>query len=165
MPLHGENVQPIREGFVESPPPAAPFPQASPPQAPLSAQKEFHQEPPEPELTEIDRLREDIKAAANPWPITVPLIYKEIENDKGEKIKSLKFYEPTAAEINRVGNPIRLNWENEPIVEERKMTAMMGALSRVQPVRLQQMDPRDWCNCAWILRPFFLPDLRAFNNS
>ena len=162
---HGENVQKIREGFVESQPRIEPVPPAQPPQAPLSTQKEFRQDPPEPELTVIDQLREDIKASPNPWPVTVPLLYKSIQNDKGEEIKSLTFREPTAAEINRIGNPIRLNWENEPIVEERKMTAMMGALSRVQPVRLQQMDPRDWCNCAWILRPFFLPDLRAFNNS
>lgn len=157
------NVKAIREGFVETPA-REPVPQAAPPQAPLSPQKEFHQEPPEPELTAIDELREQIKAQANPWPITVPLLYKPIKNDKGEEIKSLMFHEPTAAEINRVGNPIRLNWENEPIVEERKMTAMMGALSRVQPVRLAELDPRDWNNCAWILKPFFLPDLRAFTS-
>jgi hypothetical protein len=155
------NVKPLREGFVEAPT-HEPVPPAVPPQAPLSPQKDFHQEPPEPELSEIDKLRAVIAASANPWPITVPLLYKPIQNDKGDEIKSLTFHEPTAADINRVGNPIRLNWENEPIIEERKMTAMMGALSRVQPVKLTALDPRDWNNCAWILKPFFLPDLRAF---
>ena len=162
------NVKPLGEGFVEpavrQDAPSATPPQALPPQTPLSSQKEFRQEPPEPELTEIDKLREAIAAQVNPWPITVPLLYKSIQNDKGEKITSLIFQEPTAAEINRVGNPIRLNWENEPIVEERKMTAMMGALARVQPLRLTAMDPRDWNNCVWILKPFFLPDLRAFSD-
>jgi hypothetical protein len=53
-------------------------------------------------------------------------------------------------------------WDGEIIIEERKMTYIMGALCGILPPLLEQMDPRDWNSCAYRLRKFFLPDLRAW---
>jgi hypothetical protein len=117
---------------------------------------------PEPVLDEADKLRKEIADAAESWPVTVQLLYRPIINDKGETINSLTFREPRASEINRIGNPTRMLWDGEIIIEERKMTYIMGALCGVLPVLLEAMDPRDWNSCAYRLRKFFLPDLRAW---
>jgi hypothetical protein len=53
-------------------------------------------------------------------------------------------------------------WDGEIIIEERKMTYIMGALCGILPPLLEQMDPRDWNSCAYRLRKFFLPDLRGW---
>jgi hypothetical protein len=120
-------------------------------------------EAPKPEPpNEGDELRKEIAAVADTWPITVQLLYKPIRNDKGEEINSLTFREPRASEINRIGNPTRMLWDGEIIIEERKMTYIMGALCGVMVPMLENMDPRDWNSCAYRLRKFFLPDLRAW---
>jgi hypothetical protein len=118
---------------------------------------------PEPTLEdENSRLRKEISESADVWPITVQLLYRQIRNDKGEEITSLTFREPRASEINRIGNPTRMLWDGEIIIEERKMTYIMAALSGVLAPLLENMDPRDWNSCAYRLRKFFLPDLRAW---
>jgi hypothetical protein len=121
-------------------------------------------EPPtiEQPLSEADKLRKELAANSEAWPITVQLLYRNIKNDRGEEINCLTFREPRAAEINRIGNPTRMLWDGEIIIEERKMTYIMGALCGVLPPLLEAMDPRDWNSCALRLRKFFLPDLRAW---
>ena len=94
--------------------------------------------------------------------MTVQLLYKPIRTEKGEVVNSLTFREPTAGEINRIGNPTRILWDGEVIIEERKMTFIMAALCGLLPPTLNQLDPRDWNSCAWKLRSFFLPDPRAY---
>jgi hypothetical protein len=151
-----EPVTPIKEGFQFR------QPSETPPQEPIPAQ--LRPTPPEPEqpLSEIDQLRDDLRAAAEAWPITVQLLYKTIRNNRNEPINELTFREPTAAEINRIGNPTRLLWDGEVIIEEKKMTYVMSALCGVAPSLLELMDPRDWNSCAYSLRKFFLLDLRAW---
>jgi hypothetical protein len=117
---------------------------------------------PEPLVSESDQLRKDLAEGADNWPITVQLLYRPIRNDKGEEVTSLTFREPRASEINRIGNPTRMLWDGEIIIEERKMTYIMAALCGVLPPMLEAMDPRDWNSCAYRLRKFFLPDLRAW---
>jgi hypothetical protein len=155
----------FREGFQTPPPAEAPQtagPRDTPPQPPLPTQ--LKPEPPqiEPALSEVDRIRGEIKSAAEQWPITVNLLYRPIKNDHGDEVNSLTFREPRAAEINRIGNPTRMLWDGEIVIEERKMTYIMGALCGILPPLLEQMDPRDWNSCALRLRKFFLPDLRAW---
>jgi hypothetical protein len=165
--LTAENVRPLREGFVapEAPVAAAGAPPElelpTPPQAPLPSQKELNQPLPEPPLSEADIARAQIVANPDTWPVTVQLLYKPIRTEKGEVVKSLTFREPTAGEINRIGNPTRILWDGEVIIEERKMTFIMAALCGLLPPTLNQLDPRDWNSCAWKLRRFFLPDPRA----
>ena len=168
--MTAENVRPLREGFVapEAPvaaaagaPPELELP--TPPQAPLPSQKELNQPPPEPPLSEADIARAQIVANPDTWPVTVQLLYKPIRTEKGEVVNSLTFREPTAGEINRIGNPTRILWDGEVIIEERKMTFIMAALCGLLPPTLNQLDPRDWNSCAWKLRSFFLPDPRAYS--
>ena len=156
---------PLREGFVLPPSheqPQEALPRDAPPQAPLPSQ--VKPEPPhvEPPLTEADAARRDIAANAQEWPIVVQLLYKPIRNDKGETVTSLSFREPRASDINRIGNPTRMLWDNEIVIEERKMTYIMAALCGILPPLLDDMDPRDWNSCALRLRKFFLADLRAW---
>ena len=160
-----ENIRPLREGFVEPPAqeqPQSPAPRDTPPQPPLPSQMKSTQPEPEPPLSEVDDVRKDIAASAEKWPITVQLLYKPIMS-AGKQINSLTFREPRASEINRIGNPTRMLWDGEIVIEERKMTYIMGALSGVLPPELEAMDPRDWNSCALRLRKFFLPDLRAWS--
>ena len=163
-------VRPLREGFQT----AAPAPEIEPsafkppsdtaPQAPLPSQLKPEAPAPEPALTEIEQIRKDIRELPDKWPVTVQLLYKPIVNADGELVNSLTFREPRAKEINQIGNPVRLLWDNEIIIEERKMTYIMGALSGILPPLLDQLDPRDWHSCALRLRKFFLPDLRGWQS-
>jgi hypothetical protein len=161
-----ESVRPLREGFqrpAETLSPITDHPPVSPgTQAPLPSQMKLERPEIEEPLTVVEEARRDIVQNSEKWPITVNLLYKSIMNDKGESINSLTFREPKAADINRVGNPTRLLWDGEVIIEERKMTYIMGALSGVLPVLLEQMDTRDWNSCALRLRKFFLADLRGW---
>ena len=160
------NPTPLREGFVVDPPryeqPQDIAPRDAPPQPPLPSQFKPEQPVPEPPLVEADAVRKDIAANADKWPIVVQLLYKPIRNDKGDLVNSLSFREPRASEINRIGNPTRMLWDGEIVIEERKMSYIMAALCGILPPLLEDMDPRDWNSCALRLRKFFLPDLRAW---
>jgi hypothetical protein len=158
---------PIREGFImptspDIPQPLSGEPLSAAPQEPLPSQIKPEAPKPEPVVSETERIRKDIRDSAEDWPITVQLLYRPVKNDKGEEVWNLTFREPRASEINRIGNPTRMLWDGEIIIEERKMTYIMGALCGILPPLLEAMDPRDWNSCAYRLRKFFLPDLRAW---
>ena len=165
--MTAEAATPLREGFIIEPPrheqPIEAIPREAPPQPPLPSQVKAEAPVPEPALPEVEAIRKEIAANAEKWPITVHLLYKPISNDKGEVVNSLTFREPRASEINRIGNPTRMLWDGEIIIEERKMTYVMAALCGILPPLLENMDPRDWNSCALRLRKFFLPDLRAWS--
>jgi hypothetical protein len=92
------------------------------------------------------------------WPIKVKLVHKPIRDQDGRELAELSFREPTAGDINRYGNPVRLTSDFDAAIEEKKMTLMMAALSGVLSPMLDKMDPRDWNSCAYRLRTFFLPE-------
>lgn len=96
------------------------------------------------------------------WPIKVKLTRKPIRDNKGIEIKELSFRQPTGADINRYGLPVRIDVNGDVLMDERKMTLMMTALSGVMTPFLETMDPRDWSSCAYRLRNFFLPDPDAW---
>jgi len=152
--------QPIREGFqsatsgqspqprvvgnggangtiIDAKPVAMPQPPVEEPQAP----------PPKP----VDQ-----------FPITVRLLYRPIRGNNQEELTSLTFREPTGGDINRCGNPCRVNSDGDVVIDEKKMTLIMANLSGVLSPLLDRMDPRDWNSCAYRLRGFFLPDLAAW---
>ncbi|WP_128941061.1 phage tail assembly protein [Bradyrhizobium zhanjiangense] len=110
----------------------------------------------EPSPAEQPQLMED------EWPIVVKLIYRPIRNNRGEDIKEVSLREPRAGDINRYGNPIRVNQDGDVLIDERKMTYMIAALSGVLPPFIEEMDTRDWNSCAYRLRRFFLPDPAAW---
>jgi hypothetical protein len=99
---------------------------------------------------------------ADTWPITVKLLHRTIRGNNGEDVKELKFREPTGGDINRCGNPVRINSDGDVVIDEKKMSLIMANLSGVLSPLLDRMDPRDWNSCAYRLRNFFLPDLASW---
>jgi hypothetical protein len=82
-------------------------------------------------------------------------------NAFGDPVMEIKFREPTAGDIERIGNPITIAlYENNPKMhfEAQTMTMMMAHLAGVPPSTIRQMHPRDWNNGAWKLANFFMPD-------
>ena len=138
--------QPIREGFVEAGEPEKPQ-RAAP--APVI----------EPSPAEADAAA---LAALDEWPIKVKLLYRSIRNNKGEEIKEIILREPRASDIDRYSYPIRVNQDNDIVIDERKMTYIIAALSDILVPFIEQMDTRDWNSVAYRLRRFFLPDPGAW---
>jgi hypothetical protein len=137
----------VREGFVTDEPVAKPDDVLD-----LDA-KLIPPEPPAPEPEPL---------YVETWPIKVKLTRKPIRDNKGGEIKELSFRQPTGADINRYGLPVRIDVNGDVLMDERKMTLMMTALSGVMTPFLETMDPRDWSSCAYRLRNFFLPDPDAW---
>ena len=115
---------------------------------------------PPPELEEPPP--QDDEPFKESWPIRVKLIHGTVANNVGEQVEVLEFRQPRGGDINRYGNPCRVNREGDVVIDERKMHYIMAALCGILPPLLEQMDPRDWNSCAYRLRDFFLPDLRAW---
>ena len=133
-----------REGFqpeATKPAAAAPEPQADAPE---------------------DQEQQEQQSIVETWPITVKLLNKPIRNNKNEEIREISFREPTGGDINRCGNPVRLGENLEILMDEKKMTLMIAALSGILSPNIDRMDPRDWCSCAYRLRGFFLPNFAAW---
>ena len=142
-----------REGFVEDAPPPIQLKTAE-----AQPEKKHVTPPPtiEPSPAELPPLAQD------EWPIKVRLLYKPIRNNTGDKVTEVTLREPKAGDINRYGNPVRVNQEGDVVIDERKMTFMIAALTEILPPFIEEMDTRDWNSCAYRLRRFFLPDPAAW---
>ena len=90
-------------------------------------------------------------------PIVIKLRNKIIAN--GEEVDEITFREPTAADIERVGNPVNIDPEYKVTFDSKAMTQMMSILAAVPPSTIRQMKTKDWNTAAWSLASFFLPDL------
>ena len=80
----------------------------------------------------------------------------------GETVNEITFREPTAWDIERIGNPVTIGlYENQPKMhfEGQTMTQMMAHLAGVPFSTIRSMHPKDWENAAWKLANFFMPDL------
>ena len=133
-----------REGFIEPPGPQPEPPSNGQAAAPLI-------EPPAEVAPEPER-----------WPVVVRLLKKPIRNNQNVLVHELSFREPTGGDINRFGNPVRVDLTGEIQIDDKKMIAMMAQLSGILPPMIEQMDPRDYASCAYRLRGFFLPDPGAW---
>jgi hypothetical protein len=151
---------PLREGFVLNQPPQPGAPRSEYPDpiapgippSPVVAPPEIERSPAEkPEIQSIDE-----------WPKVVKILHRKVANERGELVTEVRFREPRAADINRWGNPCRLSNEGEILMDERKMTYMISALSGLLPLTIELLDTRDWNSLAYRLRPFFLPELEAW---
>jgi tail assembly chaperone E/41/14-like protein len=96
------------------------------------------------------------------WPIRVKLMHKPIKGAKGELIRELEFREPTGRDINQFGSPVRVNWDGEALIDDRKMFGIMANLSGVLQPYLEMMDTRDYQSCAYRLRNFFIPSMAGW---
>ncbi len=149
------NVNPKREGFVDDQAKTIEHDQPAA-AAPPGTKRAVPPPEIEPSPEELPPLLQD------DWPITVKLLYKTIRNNKGEETRIITLREPRAGDINRYGNPIRVNQDGDVLIDERKMTYMIAALSGILAPFIEEMDPRDWNSCAYRLRRFFLPDPAAW---
>lgn len=108
-----------------------------------------------------DNEQETPKANGVSSPLVVALRKPIIAN--GDEVNELKFREPTAADIERVGNPVNIDMLSgdtpKLTFDAKAMTAMMSVLAAVPPSTIRQMHPRDWNSAAWTLASFFMPDL------
>lgn len=81
----------------------------------------------------------------------------------GDEIKELHFREPTAADIERCGNPVNIDFLSgdtpKMTFNEKAMSAMMSTLAAVPPSTIKNLHTRDWNTAAWNLASFFMPDL------
>src|SRR5262252_5425121 len=110
--------QPIREGF-QNPGQQPPRPQGNGPQPTTPAQVQASIDAtPEPPPMES----QPPAAPLEEWPIVVRLIHKPIRGNHNEEITELRFREPTGGDINRCGNPCRINFEGDVIIDEKKMS-------------------------------------------
>lgn len=96
------------------------------------------------------------------WPVRVKILHRPIRDNKGEQVKELTFREPTAGDISRCGNPVRITQDGDAVIDEKKMTMMMAQLSGILVPFIEGMDPRDWNSAAYRLRGFFLPEVEAW---
>ena len=92
------------------------------------------------------------------WPMRIKLLHRPIRNNKNEEVKELSFREPSGADINRYGSPVRMNQDGMFDIEDKKMAMIMAALSGINLPFLERMDPRDWQSCAYRLKLYFHPD-------
>ena len=159
----------FREGFVDPNSQPAPAPvtvrEQRPAPGPTREQIEARAMPPpelEPSPAELDEQQAAVQIPQETWPVVVQLLYKPLAIPGGPTYTELSFREPRGGDINRYGNPCRVNQEGDVIIEERKMHYIMAALSGVLPPYLEMLDPRDWNSCAYRLRHFFAPDPRAW---
>ena len=160
-----------------------------PPQQPRAAPPTaFRQAPPSPQARAAFPSPPEQEAApaapaapAVPGPVTSEVLPEEPERkddlptqvtiELGRPIKShfsptttsLTFREPTAMDIDAVGNPITMDfgrgWPPLPVVDAKKMTQMLARLAHVAPSSILQMTARDWSTCSLAVQIFFLPDL------
>jgi hypothetical protein len=163
----------VREGFQPQartgigPPQAKKPPEyEAPPRTATAKKPEYVPEVPPPEIepspAEADEKRAASVVPLERWPVTVRLLHKAIKDDKNNTVDQLTFREPRGGDINRYGNPCRINQDGDVLIEERKMHFMMSALCGILPQYLNELDPRDWNSCAYRLRNFFLPDPTAW---
>ena len=122
-----ENIKPIREGFVDTSKTSG------------EAEKMSQRAAPPPHLEEPPM--ESPAETKEVWPIIVKLMHKKIANNEGELVDRLSFRQPRGGDINRYGNPCRVNQEGDVVIDERKMHYIMAALSGILPPMLETMDP------------------------
>src|SRR5215475_12388017 len=110
-------------------------------------------------MTEETSAINGAKPAAE-FPKTIMLRKPVIAN--GDEVKELVFREPTALDIERVGNPVLVDLLSGDVpkitFDSKAMTHMMAMLATVPPSTIRMMHPKDWNNAAWNLASFFMPD-------
>lgn len=103
----------------------------------------------------------ETKTNGAPSPLVINLRKPVMAN--GEEVSELTFREPTAGDIEMVGNPVNLDFLSgetpKATFDTKAMTQMMSRLAAVPPSTIRQMHPRDWNTAAWSLASFFMPEM------
>ncbi len=104
----------------------------------------------------------EVNGAAPEWPKKLTLRKPIIAN--GEEVMELTFREPTPADIERCGDPCRIDFfqasgQPKVIYNDAAVSAMMSILAAVPPSTIKQMHLKDWKNGRLLLTIPFLEDL------
>jgi hypothetical protein len=101
------------------------------------------------------------KANGGSSPLVINLRKAVIAN--GDEVTSLSFREPTAGDIERIGNPVNIDFlsgdKPKATFDSKMMTQMMATLAGVPPSTIRQMNTRDWNTAAYSLATFFMPEM------
>jgi hypothetical protein len=107
---------------------------------------------------------EDERPAGDGLPTEVKIeLGRPIATHYDKQTTFLVFREPTALDIDAVGNPVSNDfsrgWPPLPVIDSKKMTLMMARLANISPKSILEMRARDWATCSLAVQIFFLPDL------
>ncbi len=92
------------------------------------------------------------------WPLKVTLRKPIMAH--GDKLTVLELREPTGGDIERFGDPVWYDVQQNPPrmhIHEANMAAMIGGLASIPPSSVKAMSPKDWKSIAWEIAPFFVP--------
>lgn len=102
----------------------------------------------------------EANGVAPEWPKILKLRKPVIAN--GDEVMELSFREPTPADIERCGDPVRIDFftgaEAKLIYNDVAVSAMMSTLAAVPPSTIKQMALKDWKNGRLLLTIPFLED-------
>ena len=111
------------------------------------------------ETKKEEKIETKTSGGASPLVITL----RKPVTANGEEVNELTFREPTAGDIEMVGNPVVLDFFQgdtpKATFDTKSMTQMMSRLATVPPSTIRQMHPRDWNTAAWSLASFFMPEM------
>jgi|SRR6516164_1927196 hypothetical protein len=86
----------------------------------------------------------------------------------GEETLELHFREPTGADIAHCGNPVEVDFSQDPpkiTYDAKAMSAMLARLAVVPPSTINSLTAKDWETAALMVTGFFLPDLSKISFS
>lgn len=108
-----------------------------------------------------EKTTETKKTNGGSSPLVINLRKNIIAN--GDEVDKLEFREPTAGDIERIGNPVNIDFLSgdtpKATFDSKMMTQMMAALAGVPPSTIRQMNTRDWNTAAYSLATFFMPEM------
>ena len=111
-------------------------------------------------MSEETEKKEEVKTNGAASPLVVNLRKSVIAN--GDEVTQLTFREPTAGDIERIGNPVNMDFSGDvpkATFDAKAMSQMMALLASVPPSTIRQMHTRDWNTIAWSLAGFFMPEM------
>jgi hypothetical protein len=116
----------------------------------------------EKEHRKADGATEEVNGAATPLSLVVKL--RHPIKAHGEDLDELKLREPTADDLEKIGNPVITKpfHEGEPEItfDEQKLTIMISTLAAIPPSSVKQLHLKDRGKTGWLLAAnFFMPDL------
>jgi hypothetical protein len=99
------------------------------------------------------------------WPYTLKLLHRPTRNTKNEIIHELTVRAPTAGDLARVGDPVRVMPDGSIATDPRIMIELLAQISGVYPPFIEQLDARDYKSCAHWLQGILIPNYRTWETT
>jgi hypothetical protein len=94
------------------------------------------------------------------WPKKLKL--RKAVSANGESVMELSFREPTVNDLERCGDPARVDFfkgEPQVVYNNDAVTAMLSTLAAVPPSTIKNLAIKDWKNARLLITVPFLEDL------